>query len=121
MFCRKGVLKNFATFTGEHLCLSLFTNKVAGLRPYKRDSDRVCDIFNPCVVILAISFFNRIPASGIHIIFLEKLLDFYLWLEEILLPVFEISNLLRKFQKYMKRTSIIRLSFQPRLQRIFSL
>ena len=27
------VLKNFAKFTGKHLCQSLFFNKVAGLRP----------------------------------------------------------------------------------------
>ena len=30
---KKGVLKNFAKFTGKHLCSSLFLNKVAGLRP----------------------------------------------------------------------------------------
>ena len=28
---RKGVLRNFAKFTGKHLCQSLFLNKVAGL------------------------------------------------------------------------------------------
>ena len=35
MLCKKGVLKNFAKFTGKHLCQSLFFNKVAGLRPVK--------------------------------------------------------------------------------------
>ena len=30
--CRKGVLRNFATLTGKHLCQSLFFNKVAGLK-----------------------------------------------------------------------------------------
>ena len=30
---KKGVLRNFAKFTGKHLCRSLFFNKVAGLRP----------------------------------------------------------------------------------------
>ena len=30
---RKGVLRNFAKFTGKHLWQSLFFNKVAGLRP----------------------------------------------------------------------------------------
>ena len=30
---RKSVLRNFAKFTGKHLCQSLFFNKVAGLRP----------------------------------------------------------------------------------------
>ena len=33
VFCRKGVLRNFAKFTWKHLCQSLFLNKVAGLRP----------------------------------------------------------------------------------------
>ena len=31
VFCRKGVLRNFAKFTGKHLRQSLFFNKVAGL------------------------------------------------------------------------------------------
>ena len=30
-FCKKGVLTNFAKFTGKHLWESLFFNKVAGL------------------------------------------------------------------------------------------
>ena len=30
---RKGVLRNFAKFTGKHLCQSPFLNKVAGLSP----------------------------------------------------------------------------------------
>ena len=30
---RKGALRNFAKFTGKHLCQSLFLNKVAGMRP----------------------------------------------------------------------------------------
>ena len=29
---RKGVLRNFAKFTGKHLCQSLFFNKVAGFQ-----------------------------------------------------------------------------------------
>ena len=29
VFCKNGVLKNFAKFTGKHLCKSLFFNKVA--------------------------------------------------------------------------------------------
>ena len=31
VFCTKSVLKNFAKFTGKHLCQSLFFNKVASL------------------------------------------------------------------------------------------
>ena len=33
VFCKKGVLKNFAEFIGKHLCQSFFFNKVAALRP----------------------------------------------------------------------------------------
>ena len=30
VFCKKGLLRNFAKFTGKHLCQSHFFNKVAG-------------------------------------------------------------------------------------------
>ena len=32
VFCEKGVLRNFVTFTVKHPCQSLFFNKVGGLR-----------------------------------------------------------------------------------------
>ena len=32
-YVKKGFLRNFPKFTGKHLCLSLFFNKVAGLSP----------------------------------------------------------------------------------------
>ena len=48
VFCKKGVLRNYAKFTGKHLCQSLFFNKVAGLErtplmaaSVKRDSNTV--------------------------------------------------------------------------------
>ena len=34
MFCKKDILKNFAKFTGEHPCQSLFFNKVAIFSSY---------------------------------------------------------------------------------------
>ena len=37
---KKVVLKNFANFTGKHLCQSFFFNKVAGLR-LKNTSERL--------------------------------------------------------------------------------
>ena len=33
MFYKKSVLRNFAKFTGKHVCQSIFFNKVSGLRP----------------------------------------------------------------------------------------
>ena len=54
MFFKKGVLKNFAKFTGKHLCQSLFFIKVAGMKPatlFKKEtlaqvfSCEFCEIF----------------------------------------------------------------------------
>ena len=33
LLCKKSVLRNFAKFTGKHLCQRLFFDKGAGLRP----------------------------------------------------------------------------------------
>ena len=33
VFCKKGVLKNFAVFTGKHLCWSLFLIELQAFRP----------------------------------------------------------------------------------------
>ena len=43
LFCKKGVPRKFAKFTGNHLCQSLFFNKVVGwgLQLLKIDSDTV--------------------------------------------------------------------------------
>ena len=38
MFCKREVLRNFAKFAGKYLCQSLFFNKVAGLRPVKKEA-----------------------------------------------------------------------------------
>ena len=35
VFCKKDGFRNFAKFTGKHMCQSLFFNKVAGLQPCK--------------------------------------------------------------------------------------
>ena len=50
VFCKKGVLGNFAKFTGKHLCQSLFFNKVAGFRPEAP--------LKPCWKILQQNLFN---------------------------------------------------------------
>ena len=81
-FMKKGVLENFAKFTGKHLCQSLFFNKVADLRKtppmacnfIKKDtlaqvfSCEFCEIFKN-------TFFTehlRLTASK-HTVFIRKL------------------------------------------------
>ena len=52
VFCEKGVLRNFAKFTGKHLCHGLFFNKVADPKTlFLQNTSRGCfwtnnDLFN---------------------------------------------------------------------------
>ena len=43
VFCKKGFLKNFAKFTGKHLCESLFFNNIASSRPATLLKERLCN------------------------------------------------------------------------------
>ena len=45
VFCKKGVLTNFAKFTGKHLCQSLF-NKIPGLRPNFIKNKTLAQVFS---------------------------------------------------------------------------
>ena len=47
MFCKKGVLKNLAKFTGKQLCWSLFFNKVAGLFSPNTSGGCICSVLLP--------------------------------------------------------------------------
>ena len=65
VFCKKGVLRNFAKFTGKNLCQSLFFNKVAGLRPQVRNFIKketpVQVLFSEICKISKNSFLYRTP------------------------------------------------------------
>ena len=47
VFCKKGVLKNFAKITGKHLCQSLFFNEVADMRPATSLKKRLWHRYSP--------------------------------------------------------------------------
>ena len=57
VLCKKGVLKNFAKFTGKHLWKSVFFDKVAGLRLFT--VVQVCS-FEFCKIFKN-TFFYRTP------------------------------------------------------------
>ena len=42
LFCKKGILRNFAKFTEKHGGQSLFFNKIAALRPATLLKKRLC-------------------------------------------------------------------------------
>ena len=61
VFCKKGVLTDFAKFTGKHLCQRLFFNKVAGL--LKKSLSHRCFPVN-FAKFLRTPFFSRTPPVG---------------------------------------------------------
>ena len=66
MFYKKGVLKNFAKFTGKHLCHSLYFNKVARPQAYKTALDDSFYIFK-----IREQFFSG-SASGWLLLYIYK-------------------------------------------------
>ena len=85
VFCRKGLLRNFATFTGKHLCQSLFFNKVAGLRPATLSKKR---LWHRCFPV-NVAKFLRTPFFTEHLRWLPLELHFV-----ILLDSPDLSNLI---------------------------
>ena len=65
VFCKKGVLKNFAKFTGKHLCQSLFFNKVAGGACNFIEKETLVQVFScEFCEISKNTFSDRIPLVG---------------------------------------------------------
>ena len=68
MICKNVVLEKFAKFTGKHLCLSLFFNKVAGLSPvtlFRMKLRHRCFSVN-FAKFLRMSYFEIIPGAFYH-------------------------------------------------------
>ena len=62
VFCKKGVLRNFAKLTGKPLCQSLSFNKIAGLRPATLLRQRLWQMFScEFCEIFTNTFFYRTP------------------------------------------------------------
>ena len=64
VLCKKGVLKDFLKFTGKHLCLTLFFNKVAGLIVYNFvEKETLAQVFSwEFYEISKNTFFYRTPS-----------------------------------------------------------
>ena len=62
MFCKKVVPRNFADFTGNQLCLSLFFNRVAGLRSATIKKETLAQVFScEFCEISKNTFFHKTP------------------------------------------------------------
>ena len=80
MFCKKGVLRNFAKLTGKHLCQSLIFNKVA--RPgtlLKKRLWHKCFLTN-FAKVLRTHFFSRAPPVAASFLpWTRKVFEFFKW------------------------------------------
>ena len=75
VFCKEGVLRKFAKFTGKRLCQSLFFNKVPGMRPATLLKKILAQVFScEFCEISKNTFSYRAPTGGCFCITLEKFL-----------------------------------------------
>ena len=73
VFWKKGVLRNFAKFTGKHLYQSLFVNKVAGLTCNFIKKESLAQVFScEFCKIFKNTFFYRTPQVAASIIIVFK-------------------------------------------------
>ena len=79
MFCEKGVLRNFAKFTGKHLCQSLSFNKVAGVASNFIKKETLAHVFScEFCEISKNTFFYRTPlvAASERLLLLKRKVSF---------------------------------------------
>ena len=108
MFCKKDVLRNFAKFTGKHLCQSLFFNKVAGLRPATVLKKR---IWHRCLPVNFAKFL-RTPFSIEHLRWLLLYItNSLIWLAPFL------KNQFRTFHHKCSNTLVISISHMKLFKR----
>ena len=64
VFCKTRCLRNFAKFIGKHLCQSLFVNKVAGLRPIKKETQALVFSYEFCEISQNTFFTEHVWATA---------------------------------------------------------
>ena len=76
VFCKKGVPRNFAKFTGKHLCQRFFFNKVAGLACNFIIKESLAQVFScKFCEISKNTFFYRTQVAASKITVFKKIRD----------------------------------------------
>ena len=102
VFCKKGILGNFAKFTGKHLCQVLFFNKVVGLRPANFiEKETLAQVFS-CGIC-------EISKSTFFTEHLRWLLQFLLERKKSIL-----NSSVRKYMFYQHETSSLKTPLTPK-------
>ena len=81
LFCKKGVLRNFAKFTGKHLCQNLFFSKVAGQACNFIKKEILAQVFSFefCKIFKNTIFYRTTPGDWFSTFFFGKLNRDYLF------------------------------------------
>ena len=127
MFCKNGVLRNFSKFTRQHLCQSLYFNKVAGLACNFIKKETLAQLFSwEFCEISKNNFFDRIPPAAASVlitdifqlwrIFLIDLLVFFTSLS-IFFTSFSISAI--QVSTFLQQRDILRMQFSKTDRRDF--
>ena len=106
VFCKRGVLKNIAKFTGEHLCQSLFFNKVVAAWDCE-----FCEIFKSTFFIKHLRWLLKSPFSVLHFSY-YTLMTFLMMLCVILLFMLMIQ-LYSKFDQASDLWQQLELALKP--------
>ena len=76
VFWKKGVLRNFAKFTGKHLCQSLFFNNVAGLKACNFiEKENLAQVFSMNFAKFLNTFFYRTPPMAASVCYHEWIIN----------------------------------------------
>ena len=85
VFCKKGILRNLATFTGKHLCQSLLLNKVAGFKACNFiKKETLAQVFScKCCVISKDTFFTEHLRTTATVLCVILLLMVNFWISNV--------------------------------------
>ena len=100
VFCKKVALRNFAKFTGKHLCQSLFFDKVAGLRTVTSLKKR---LWHRCFPVNGCSFQHLL---------LQNLIWFCLNKEKRFFFGFILKPTEKTYKNYFKKTRALFFSWK---------
>ena len=102
VFCRKGVLRNTAKFTGKHLCQSLFFNTFAYLRSATSLKKRLCRRVFSCEFckLSRNNFFYRTPPVAASKMELNSILQSFPKLGICKNQIYKLQNICGNLPRY---------------------
>ena len=106
VFCKKGVLRNFAKFIGKHLCQSLFFNKV----PRENNKNNKNNFTFLIFYLLSSSFFFS------DFTFYKEALCFIIFILSLCSNTLTLETILECINQKLKKKNMLILKFHPEMK-----